>query len=269
MPFLNELGFIQANGENNQIIEIGKKFAKPVWSNDGKFLYGLSGDAGPGAYGGHPAYWDLEKSRFGICYRDLPYFEQIQGSGNVENPYEVLVQDVWEIIVMDLSKCKQVQTLVDFTANPGDFSIAGFSYSPSTQELVYGLVVKEREYKIMLLDMNTGEQVQLAAGINPAWSPDGTHIAYLGLDGLYVMLSNSSEPKQLVSQPFFDAWRSGSVWSLASLPRWSSDGEWLVYHRCNTIDICMIEDTHIYKIRSSGGSEEMIIAGGEYPSWRP
>ncbi|MEA3439508.1 MAG: hypothetical protein U9R58_04425 [Chloroflexota bacterium] len=261
-----ELGFFHANGGNNQTLEIDQAFEKPVWSNDGKFLFGLSG--GIASYIGYPAYWDLEKGCFKVC-NDLPYFGQIQGSGNVENPYEVIIQGPWEIIVMDLSRCVQVQTLVDYTADPGDFSIGGFSYSPSTQELVYGLVYNDREYKIMLLDIKTGEQFQLAEGINPTWSPDGTRIAYLGLDGLYVMLSNGAEPRQLVNQPFFDALRIGNQADLRTVPRWSPDGEWLVYHRCSTPNICMMEDAQIYKIRSSGGSEEKILTGGQYPSWRP
>ena len=269
-----QLGFIQADGENNQIVEIDRKFEKPVWSINGLFLYGLSD--GKADYIGYPAYWNLEKGSFKVCNQNLGYFEQIQGLGNVEKPHEVVVQDVWKIIVVDLSNCTKVLTLVDYSDNPGDFWISGFSYSHSTKELVYGLVVnpykdpyRERKYKIMLQDIKNGEQVQLAEGINPAWSPDGSKIAYLGLDGLYVMLPNGTESKQLLRQPFYDAWRSGSPPNFISFLSWSPDGEWLVYHRCSTEEVCMIEDSNIYKIRMSDASEELILTGGEYPSWRP
>ncbi|MEA3439250.1 MAG: hypothetical protein U9R58_03120 [Chloroflexota bacterium] len=265
---IDELGFVNPDGSDNQIIEIDEKFAKPVWSNDGKILYGLSGSAQAGAYGGHPAYWDLERGYYRICTGRIPFYYQIQGSDNADNPYEVIIMRVREIIVMDLDKCEQVQTLVDYSAYP-NYEIEGFSYSSSRQELVYGLVVnpyKNPKYKIMLLDIKTGEKKQLAEGINPSWSLDGTKIAYLGLDGLYVILSNGEEPRQLSYRQPTDLFR----YRWGPLPRWSPDGEWLVYHRCiKEQEYCLLEYEWIYKIRTSDGAEECIAAGGKYPSWRP
>ena len=263
------MGFVRPNGADNQVLEIDRAFEKPVWSSDGELLYGLYG--GEGYYMGYPAYWDLQRGRIGFCNREIPYFTQIKGSGNPENPYEVIVQHVWIIIIMDLSNCKQVRTLVDFSNRPGDFSISGFSYSASRQELLYGLIVNNKEYRLMHRDLKTGEEVMLAEGINPSWSPDCNRVAFIGLDGLYVMEVEGveSEPRQLIDRPFFDPWRGGSPWSYVSVPSWSPDGTWLVYHRCSTAKICTWEDAYIYKIRSDGGQEEIIIKGGEYPSWHP
>jgi hypothetical protein len=45
--------------------------------------------------------------------------------------------------------------------------MAGFSYNPLKNELIYGLVVypdKDREYQIIHLDINTGKQMQIAEG---------------------------------------------------------------------------------------------------------
>ena len=269
MSSYQELGFVQANGENNQTLSLDEYFEKPIWSNSGKFLYGLSG--GSSSYGGYPAYWDIENSHFKVCDHDMPYFDQIQGTGKLENPYEVVIQDTWEILVMDLAKCKLTQILLDYSDHPGEYSLAGFSYSTVTNDLVYGLVVNpytDREYKIVRIDITSGDQTQLAEGINPAWSPDGTQIAYIGLDGLYVMGSNNAEQRRLVNQQFFDAWTSGSPWRITPTPRWSPDGEWIVYHRCDASKDCLVKDAKLYKIRLSDSSEEMNIAGGEYPSWR-
>ena len=147
------LGFIQSNGENNQILEINKQFEKPVWSDDGNFIYGLSGSTG--SYMGYPAYWDLQKGRYGICNRNLPYFEQIQGFNSSENHYEVVVQDVGIITVIDLARCKKLQTIIDFSSKPGEFSIVGFSYLPARQELLFGLVTNPytgRGYSLMYLN---------------------------------------------------------------------------------------------------------------------
>lgn len=264
-----ELGFIQANGDGYQTLEIDKKFDMPIWSRDGKFLYGLS--SGPGSYEGYPAIWDIENGRYKICDRNSVIFDLIQSSNDVDNPYTVIVQNTWKIILMDLAKCKTITTFVDYANQPGNYSIAGFSYSHSTQKLVYGLVVNpdsDREYRIMLLDLETGEQVMLTEGINPIWSPNGSQISYLGLDGLYIVSLKDVTPKQIVDQPFFDPWIGGSPWSVTSLPRWSPDGSALIYHRCDTTKICLAEDARIYKVQISDGIEEVIVQGGEYPSWR-
>lgn len=278
MPFSSDLGFVQLGGENNHTIEIARRLAKPVFSTDGKIIYGLSGAAYAGLENGHPAYWDLDRGRYKICEKNLPFYFQIQGTGNYEeNPYEVYLLGTWEIISMDLSQCKLVKTVVDYSDHPGDYSLAGFSYSPVTNQLVYGLVVdlyltnpSAREYRIMQMDIETNEQVHLADGINPVLSPDGTQIAYLGTDGLYVMLSNGSAIKKLIDQPLFDLWASGSPWFSTPIPRWSLDGEWLIYHRCNTERICSFQDAKIYKIHTDYGSgEQEILESGEYPNWRP
>jgi len=182
------LGFVDSNGQNNQILKIKKQFARPVWSENGMYLYGLS-DGSASSYG-YPAYWDLQRGRYKVCNRKLPYYDLIQGSGNPENIYEVIIQNIWTISVMDLSNCKMIRTLVDYSSRPGEYAIAGFSYSTSRQELKYGLILNpdgDREYRLMHLDLKTGEKVQIAEGINPSWSPDGTQIAYIGLDGLFTM----------------------------------------------------------------------------------
>jgi hypothetical protein len=266
------LGFVQANGDNNQLLEFKRKFFHPVWSSDDHLIYGLSG--GKGASWGFPAYWNHEKGKFKICTRNLPMFAQIQGAGNPENLYEVFLHHATEIISYDISRCRHIDTLVDYSDRRVQFNeIAGFSYSPSRHSLVYGLrrsVRKKATYPLMYLDLNTGETTQIAEGVHPSWSPDGSQIAYFGLDGLYLLSIEGigEEPRQLVAQPFFDPADNSGLW--LSGATWSPDGQWLAYHRCDDgIRYCKWKDAVIYKVPSQGGEEEIILAGGEAPSWRP
>jgi hypothetical protein len=271
---LYELGFIQPDGENNQNYEIEKRLAQPTWSSDGNVIFGLSGSFQAGYYLGHPAYWDLEIGLFRVCSGNFHFYEQIQGSGNPNNPYEVIVHAVWDIAVFDLSKCKITKTLVDYSANPEKYYISGFSYSPDNQKLLYGLILNpyadpetERKYQLVQLNLKTGDQETIAEGINPAWSPDGTQIAYVGLDGLYVMNTISYDTKMLISHPLFDPWRIIAPETKIPFPKWSPDGKSLVYHYCSKPFPCKTEDTQIFTISSVGGKEVLIHSGGEYPSW--
>ena len=265
------LGFVDSNGENIDSLELSRPFSKPVWSIDGNYLYGLSTPGG--VYIGSPAYWDLQKGSFRKCSQQLPYFDLIQGSENQDNPYEVIVQDISKVILLDLSKCEKLRTLVDYSFK--NINMNGFSYSKSKQELFLGVVNDpqgDRSYKLIRLDLNTGSEKQLAKGINPALSPDENFLAYVGLDGLYVLdlTQDNATPLKLVGQPFFDPWEGGSPYTFTSTPSWSPDGRWIIYDRCGyTNRICDWEDSEIYKISADGGQEESIVKGGKYPNWRP
>ena len=263
---IDQLGFVNTDGSSLEIVDTDKIIEKPVWSADGMFLYGLSSSPG-----GYPAYWNKATGLFGICNHDMPYYFQIEGSDNQSNPYEVVIQDTWTIIMMDLSNCTEVRRLVDYEADPGKYDIGGFSYSSDQQELVYGLVIgpyKNRRFQIMRLDINSGKQVQVGVGINPTWSPDGNLIAYLGLDGLYVSRSDGSEIRKIVDYLFFDQWASGSLFLMTPIPRWSPDGKWLVYYVC-TDKLCSMDKSEIYKVSVDGGQPEKILTGGQNPSWNP
>ena len=84
----------------------------------------------------------------------------------------------------------------------GHAHLQGFSYNQDTQELVFGEIVNPPyppSYHIKLLNLNTGEQSELGNGFYPIWSPDGTRIAFFGMDGLYVMKVDENKPRMLIN----------------------------------------------------------------------
>lgn len=265
------LGFVDADGQANQVLVINQQFAKPVWSADGQYLFGLS--KGKGVSWGYPAVWDLSKKRFKVCDWNQPHFGQIQSYDDPENPYMVIVQHTEAIILFDIKTCKQKQLLVDYSGQ-ASYAIAGFSYSQARQELVYGLLVdpyRDRQYRLMHKNLTTEEEIQLAEGINPSWSPDGSLVAFVGFGGIYLISITDKDAvtTRLSDEPLFDPWESGSPDLFASRLSWSPDGEWIVYHHCRKENSCRWNDNDIYKINIHRKVPVLVLEDGYYPSWHP
>lgn len=268
------LGFVQADGENAQVIEIGKEFASPDWSPDGVILYGLT--EGKGSTVGWPAYWNVNDGRFRNC--NAGYANQIVSAGDPAHPESALIALSREIVLIDIDRCKKIETLVDV----GDqifLEVDSISYLPDSPYLIYsiakynydsndiGIRVPKMEFFIFRLDMSTGEKNQIANGVEASLSPDHSRIAYVGIDGLYIMPVDGTNPRRLFARRFLNT-NGSAPGEITPLPRWSPDGNWLVFHLCED-EVCAIDTTPIYKLSVETGEMIKLTTGGWYPSWRP
>ena len=208
---------------------------------------------------GYPAYWD-QNGEFKKC-QNWGNIAWIESAGNENNLKEVLISNVRAILLVDLAKCEDVKVLVDYEKQ-GNFSvngILGISYSPDSQELLYGielygLAYPKAEYRIMKLNLRTGAELMLAEGIHPSWSPDGSQISYVQADGIYIMKADGTQHRLLVKHSFADSRSSMPFHTLQPMPHWSPDGAWLVYHRCEECS-CFVSENAIYKVEIATGKE--------------
>lgn len=269
-PF--EISFVQSDGSGYQVVKIPDNFVKLKWSSDGEMIYGLHNPYGQPKYEnlGYPAYWNLSTNEFKDCYRF--YQKQIEEYEHSEIKNEVLIYNSTEIVLYDMETCQNIRKIVDYNDTSPRRYIAGISYHKESQEFVYSEIwdayTSNRSYHIFKLDLQSKEKEELAEGINPSFSPDGKKIAYLGIDGLYVMDINGREQTKIVSTQLFEPWSGGSPWTGTPEPRWSPDGEWIVFHQCEG-EYCHGDEGIINKVRVSDGTIERIYTGGLFPSWKP
>src|SRR5215471_8567248 len=104
-------------------------------------------------------------------------------------------------------------------------------FSPDAKRLVAGKVDLEKETQdLWVFDVATGNSIQLTSSKarensnTPAWSPDGSRIAYIGLRsgayGLYQKASNGQGEEELLYK----------LPGVGTLTDWSPDGRYLTYH---------------------------------------
>ena len=132
-----------------------------------------------------------------------------------------------------------------------------------------GRIAYEHDKQIFTAEPNGEDVRQLTSegmrNMSPAWSADGSLLAYSCTDDLCVMNADGTESRTLTGSPYDEG-----------EPAWSPDGEWLVYTRLirtqPTLSYERHEDAHIYKLAVNETDAEprqlTRIPSGD-PEWSP
>jgi len=265
------IGFVNADGSDNAVLQVDFYATEPIWSEDGKRLYfrqnpGDVGDVQPN-YLAKLSSW-REGGAVSTCGGNQPSVRAILP---ISNSTEVIsLYGSYQLLSVDLNDCKQKTIYLDY-APEGHQDISRPSLSSDGKHILY----TERDYSglppykysIVVLDIASGTKTRVGEGINAVLSPDNKMIAYTWFDGIYVMAADGSDPRRLVE---YDASGHNDFENAPPAPRWSPDGEWLVYHKCmKGQDNCSFaEDYSIFKVEVATGVEIDIIDDGLFPFWR-
>ncbi len=261
-----QLGFVNEDGKDVILFSTHElRVTEPIWSLDKSMIYFRT------IVREHPGVENQNRSGYiGMLKNsDTPR----AACENILFPTDRLVPTHDNTIVLasegsvlgliDLAQCEWRKIIVS--------SEEGFcSYALSTDETTV-LYSERHENKCMIQSMHleTGEINSLGEGRSATYSPDDKKIAFIRPDGIYVMDRNGENMNELIH---FRAvlHESRNYYEIPTMPEWSPDGKWLVYHKCITQDgLCETsDDFQIFKLSIANGSEILLIEQGLNPSWR-
>lgn len=263
-PEKGRLGFVKADGSNPVVLNERDYVIRPEWSADGSRIYGMIRIQQPLLFG-RPAYRDA-RGGFSECPQWFNYY-QVESFAD-DNKAQVLIASHKTIDEIDIERCETIKVLVNFL-DRGELVVMGISYLPEKQWLLYGREnqsVYISTQQIMKLDLLTGVETKLGEGFNPSWSSDGSQIAYVRADGIYIMDADGEHSYRILGFPVLNI--EGRSIVIPPFPKWSPDGKWLVYHRCSGSKCDWDSFYSIYKLEISSGKEQQIVQAGIYPDWK-
>lgn len=165
----------------------------------------------------------------------------------------------------DCSVLESVLAYEDIPTLPSDFRIGSFDLSSNSEFLVISDGINL--FKINLPGKEIIDYKKI--GVYPSISPNQESIAYLGLDGLYLMNVDGKFANLIVP---YKATLNGRYYDRGNPPKpiWSIDSKKIIYHKCILPDdqpCNNISNYAIFIYDLELKSEVLLIQNGLNPSW--
>ena len=276
-PVTQMLGFVNADGTGFTELELVEKGGGiPTWSSNGRqILYRWGPPDYPSRSRAYIAVGGLricKKSDLWGVGRPHPVPQQddlvltpIDWTGGVrDKPTVSLVDPLTCEVVKDVYQHEPVES-----GDGADIILVQPALSVDDL-LAVGLWTFERSIsytRILVVDLTTGDEVEVGEGVGMTWSPDGEWLAYTQPHGIMIVRPDGTEKRRVLAEGF-DHQRvplpaDGSVWwNWPPYPEWSSDGKWLLFHLWDG------RQFNIYKLNVETEETQLVIENGVYPHWR-
>jgi hypothetical protein len=279
-PGQPSLGFVNADGSGNVVVQLDFYTTIPAWDADGETIFFMLlrrsyGDSDYRGVGGLASYWREGDWRHS-CHNYL--WQMTVGLDPIENGRSIVAlmnnAGSW-LAIIDLRSCEVVDELLRLDEQDRT-TIFGGDLDTHGEAVAYGTAVSgpdltaPPEYSLWVMDLGSRDSVRIGEGINPAWSPGSDYLAYITLHGLFVAEANGSGEHRLVEMDL-EGRDPGLFVPMPPQPRWSPDGRWIAYHACaEPTGECQFaaSDYTVFAVEVETGEIKSIVAGGVYPFWR-
>jgi hypothetical protein len=274
--FIGQLGFINADGSGETYL-IAKEFApgfiEPSLSDDGKMLLYYQREFTVGGIDAD-GYLNTYRNAGYVMYRPSPIHgtdefltESGDESGWIIKRTQITTGEVLEKYPVG-KKPDGSEYIGELGTNNliANELLFGRWFVDEDDVLYIELVIRNISTgnERILLQYN-GDLESVTRIMKPAFSPDGSWIAYTSNDGIYLIRPDGSDNHQIIKKKctkYID-------WPPAA--SWSPDGEWIVYHLAQ---ICSYpgardqsKDSNIFKYNLETGEEVLLVQGGLNPYW--
>lgn len=256
------VGFINKDGSNNTLVDVGFRAGQPVYSREMQGLLFHVGKTNPVDIGPYDTNGDVNfltpEGKFRKCKANATWFISPTTDPNI-----VFVHDREELQLLDIKSCSIVKTFLEKNDLIG---AALLSESEKYIIFYYGDTYPNLDTNIFVIPVDSAvPQKVIGTALNGSISPDDEKIAFVRKNGIYISNLDGSEQTKLVSLNYSESVHEEV--SLFPFPQWSPDGRYLIYHKCQNTECYHLRDFSMYIFDLETMVETKIADNGLFPTW--